>query len=656
MPKQLDLIDDEGLDIKPEAGRSAPRFWVRRLVIWKSPQEMLREITLRPGLNILWSPDPADRSETDEDANALGHGSGKTLFCRLLRYCLGEPHFASDEGRYRILTALPDGMVGAEVVLDGTQWAVLRPIGNRRQHYAIPEANLEDIIDGSADPTGIEPFLDAVEGILTAEVVDLVPSDRQDAWCVALAWLSRDQECRFDKVLDWRSPDSESGSPARRLSATNLLDALRTLVGAIEPAEIQLREEVGKLESRQRDIARDVSHCSWEVRRLRARLLKGLALRDEDVPVGRLGVEPLREAAKARLAELSRVRPGVDVSDLAALRTEADDAHQRCALTRSELAKVEARIPEIEQIIRRIKGELPGSSADSFTAENPLCPVCEVPIDQTLAEGCKLSHKLPDLATIKGRHQKLQQELASEEERLIHDESERERLRAKLEEEQEISVDLASSLRDAEKARDARTDAWYKTRTLIDEVARLDKLLTEEEETQSAAEALNRDIEVKREQKGTLRDAQAEVFDRISRLFDQIIREVVGKNAKGRVVLDGNGIKLSVELDGDRSTSAIASLKVIAFDLAVMCMSIEGGVPLPAFLIHDSPREADLGLSLYHRLFSCVHALESVSEPPLFQYILTTTTRPPDQLMMKPWLAETLRGTPANERLLRLDL
>lgn len=88
--------------------------------------------------------------------------------------------------------------------------------------------------------TGIEPFLDAVEqAILTAELANLVPGHRQERriWTIALAWLARDQECRFDHVLDWRSTASDSDSPARGLNQTEKLDALRAFLQAITPEE-----------------------------------------------------------------------------------------------------------------------------------------------------------------------------------------------------------------------------------------------------------------------------------------------------------------------------------------------------------------------------------------------------------------------------------
>ena len=94
MTRQLDLLGHAGLEIEPEAGRSEPRLWVRRFAIWSEPGVILREIHLRPGLNIIWAPDPADQAVVPYGDMTLGHGSGKTLLCRLLRYCLGEDRFA----------------------------------------------------------------------------------------------------------------------------------------------------------------------------------------------------------------------------------------------------------------------------------------------------------------------------------------------------------------------------------------------------------------------------------------------------------------------------------------------------------------------------------------------------------------------------------
>ena len=139
---------------------------------------ILREIHLRPGLNIIWAPDPVDRVAASNGDITVGHGSGKTLFCRLLRYCLGEDRFAPGEQCDRIANAFPDGRVGAEVMLDGIRWSVVRPIGAGRRHLAIRNADLDQVANGDGAATGIAPFLEAVvASLLSNEVAALIPGE-----------------------------------------------------------------------------------------------------------------------------------------------------------------------------------------------------------------------------------------------------------------------------------------------------------------------------------------------------------------------------------------------------------------------------------------------------------------------------------------------
>lgn len=658
MPVQLDLLAPVGIHLTPEHGRSEPRFWVRRLIIWEKPNVILREISLRPGLNIVWSPDPSDRADTSAAGDTLGHGSGKTLFCRLLRYVLGEEHFAPEGQRRSIARTFPEGMVGAEVMLDGTLWALLRPLGLGRQHFALPDHTLEKLLEKGTTSTGIAPFLAAIEnGVLSSEVVSLIPVEHaQQAWLVALASLSRDQECRFDKVLDWRSSDSDSGSPVRSLSNVKLLDALRALIGAIDPEEFRLRAEIMELDGRQKEATQEAARRLWEADRLRKRLIGELGLNPDEVVSGRLGIETLRQAAKAKLAKLAAVTPDNDIADLPAFRTRAEVAKREVDRLALDLAQATARIPEIESLIRRMQGERPGASVALDNAETPICPVCDVPLDRALAEGCKLSEKLPDLDAANLRLAKLNKDIETEKGRLDSQKAEKDRVSLQLGPASVGAEELSRRVREVERAQESRKEAWFSTRRLIDDANRLEELLNEQESTQATAEKLTIDIETKRDVAAAFRDEQAQVFSRLSCFFDAIIRELVGPTAGGKVILDGNGLKLCVELGGDRSTAAIDSLKVIAFDLAVMCMSIEGGTHLPAFLIHDSPREADLGLSVYHRLFHLLRDVEQKAAKPLFQYIVTTTTRPPDEMLDEPWLRENLGGAPAYARLLRRDL
>lgn len=114
---------------------------------------------------------------------------------------------------------------------------------------------------------------------------------------------------------------------------------------------------------------------------------------------------------------------------------------------------------------------------------------------------------------------------------------------------------------------------------------------------------------------------------------------------------------LTVQEHGERESAAIATVKLLAFDLAAVMASIEGDGSFPRFLIHDGPREADMALDVYERLFLFSHELEKCFKgESSFQYILTTTTQPPDKFVVAPWLRLQLAGMPAEERLLRCDL
>ena len=368
-----------------------------------------------------------------------------------------------------------------------------------------------------------------------------------------------------------------------------------------------------------------------------------------------MAIEPLWNVAIHQLARVSDVDWSVDPSDVEALRSESNEVRLRVEDLKRQIAVADALIPQVKELLSRIKGEFPIASARAAAAGQPVCEICEVPIDRALAEGCRLSHRLPDLDAAKRRIEQLQQSHNDASNRLQNTLAERRRLIEDLAPAQKNHESVSRTLRSVERMRDARTDAWYKSRRLIDDVDRLDELFIGREHMQSRFVDLEHRVREKRAKTGSFRDAHATTFNRLSRFFDAVLRELIGPDATGRASLDGNGLRLSVELGGERSTAAIDSLKVIAFDLAAMCISIEGHAHQPAFLVHDSPREADLGLSIFHGLFNVMRGMENIGEQPLFQYVVTTTTSPPPGLATHPWLAATLGGA-ANERLLQRDL
>lgn len=660
MPLQPDLLGPQPLTVTPAEGLEGPRLWVRRLVIWKEPGgEKVRDVALRPGLNIVWSPDGADDAASADQTNAIGHGSGKTLFCRLIRYCLGEDRFATEPQRDRIGTAFLNGIVGAEVILDGVCWAIIRPLGVRRRHMAVANGNLDEIAAGEGTSTGLEPFIEAVDqSVITTELAGLVrPRADGPIWPIALAWLTRDQECRFDDVLDWRSPTSDSDSPipASGQEKGPRLEALRAFLMAITPEEQTTRGEVNSLNEQRRTLDQEIGHRRWEIERTQSRLVAALDLAGQSLPEMPLLIDVMRKSAGERLGAATQL-PAGGGAELATAREQHEAARLEWMRLDGERIRIETSIPIEQRVLSEIQGELPGLSYSQAEAESPICPICEVPIDRALAEGCKLSHKIPDAEACRQRWAQRRADFEAQGKRLegLRQESVRVLQLIALAKQQ---LDQAAIRVGAiEKARDTREAAWYTARRAQDDVERVADLIGAQDEAVKRLRELGAKLDAERERLGAFRDKQARVFGRMSEKFDPIVRRLVGHDARGRIALSGNGIELSVDMGGDRTTAAIESLKVLAFDLAAMCLSIEGTTRVPPFLLHDSPREADLGLSIYGRLFDIAEELERIGGTPLFQYIITTTTAPPAEFREPPYLQLKMYGDPPAQRLLGVDL
>ncbi len=593
------------------------------------------------------------------DDTSIGHGGGKTLFCRLLRYCLGEDKFAPEDQRNGIGSAFPNGWVGMEVMLDGACWAVLRPLGIRRRHFAVLDGSLDELVVSEMPSTGLSPLLNAIEeSLLTPGVRNLIVGEKQghQAWQIALALLSRDQECRFEHVLEWRSSLSDSESPARGLNRTERLEALRALLNAIDPSEQTLRVNIAAMSESNRSQEQEIGHRIWEITKLRKQLLEGLGVTDDGLAQGTLGVEILRRAAQERLAAETQSSGGGVTQDIDSVRQVHENAQAEVARIQADIGKQETVIPVIERAISAIKGEYPTLVYSLKEAENYPCPICEVPIDRVLASQCGLSHKVPDLDACKARLEGGRKALKDEQDRLESAKSLLEQLRPQLALAKQDATRKAQHYQNLLKLREQRDGAWYAARKAADDVERLAMLLEQQQSAEARLDTRQTEIEQAREQIVALQSQNAPALSKLVQKFDPIIRRLVGPEASGEIRLTGNGLSLAVQMGGDRSTSAIDSLKVVAFDLATLCMSIEGDTRLPAFLLHDSPREADLGLALYHGLFHLARELEGFGSAPLFQYIVTTTTPPPREYAQAPWLAMQLHGSPASDRLLKRDL
>lgn len=642
---------------KAPDGRKEPRLWIRRLALFEDSQTLKRDIALKPGLNIVWTPDMSSSSQA-----ALAHGSGKTTFCRLLRACLGEPDYATDTQRTRLMMKLPNGLAAAEVIIDGVCWIAVRYLGLGSGSFVARADSIEDALaqgrqEGDAaslDPIITKAFFSGLTGRSPQEVGD------EHIWDVLRAWLSRDQECRLADILAWRTSKTQTRSRAQVLSETTKLTIVRLALRALDAEEQQAaareRELANAADEERKREAYDDQRRADKLGGLR----KAFGVQENvglDDTLDQKGLVSLAEAALAAAmrAELPTVPDFSALFDrLAYLNT------QRAAYVEDRQTQdrdAERKRGEAE----RLRSEASLGEIDISQSRVRVCSICRVPVDEVLAKGCGISLERCDVQAIRTTIAEKQSKAANLDQEAQRAEAEAKRITAQIAQvEHELqnlagrAQDAGAAHRSAQQAAASVQNRVYQARRLLDDA----RSLQERTAPIKSAFPATDELEAVRTQLEQGRKRAQQAIRTLEERYRGVMSAWLPEGIDGAIKLDGKGLKVDAQFSGrgEVSTAALDSLKIVAFDLAALHMAVEERADLPAFLIHDSPREADLDGTLYARLFELVQHWEDQAVPPCFQYIVTTTTAPPKKLQNDQYVRLRMSSTPAEQRLFRMDL
>jgi hypothetical protein len=618
-------------------GKEEPVLWVRRLLIWHDISNApIQDVPIRRGLNVIWSP-----TGIEPDAIAVGHAAGKTLFCRLLRYCLGEDSFADPEDTEAIRTKFPNGAVAAEVRLRGETWVVRRRFVTPRDDRARKGEEISELTDdglrGSFTVFREElekAIFDAEQNSLLADMEEV-----EDAWQYVLAWLTRDQECRIDGLTHWRHKDSSSHSPAHSASAETRLNVLRVAIGLYSHESSVLRKKILQAASL-------VKANEAAGRRLEARFE---AVHDELATAFDLNVDQIWPPAEAteilqdrqQILESHRRRL-LEFADqkIRSVRTVGiDPVHarneQQYEILVCDLARIEQEIKNLEsrhELKKQRAALLEDATARRWEevreAKHPTCPYDGTPLDVEKSRFACPVPRLSDPAEARrialeteGERKSILAELLAGQESLRDLRGEwatraarQNALRRKIE---AYGLTIASATKESQTAWSTKAAV----RRLFELRAELENLLAATKEARAELKKLND------EQVASL---SAFPTSKLQVWFDFLIRRVLSPEAHGTIVLDGHGLHPRINWRGNRRSVALNSLQIVLFDLAAMLCAAEGSSKTPAFLVHDSPREGDLDPWTYARLFEAIDELGDHERTAPFQYIVTTTTDPPE--------------------------
>lgn len=648
--------------VRPAAERLASAFWVRRLRVLSElasgDQYIVRDVELRRGLNIVWAPPQSAGADNALFRDGMaGHTAGKTTFCQLLRHVLGERGFAPDSVRRRIRTKLPTAWVGAEVVIDDVSWVVARPLVIGPRPFCLRDGVLADVAE-KADRLDYKEFLGALAESTTSRLAmaRFPASEALVGWEHVLPWLARDQDCRFSDFLGWRHSSSGSEAPALNVDERQFI--VRSVLGLISDAERAEQQTNARLIAERKEAARLEPLFRHQAETDRARLAKALG---KDLPLSStplFGSETRAELARRWQDFEARERALADADRRKELQAVLEEANRHEGALKKSLEEAESRLALVQESVAALAGN---EQSGLLAGLPPSRDFCNVPLHVAQEKGCPLAVGRPT-----GLAARRSERTAAEE----------------LEAERQLAASLAQEVGRIERAGKAAAEETAKARlaylsaSTTHEEARaqlqteratlrqLEQLVEAAEgaaqEAAANAEAivqLGRDIEESYARQDKIREGQQAAISRFSSRFNYVVGAIIGDKVSGRVDTSGRSLSLTVEEHGERESAAIATVKLLAFDLAAIVTSIEGEGSFPRFLIHDGPREADMAPDVYERLFLFAHELENCfAGEPSFQYILTTTTRPPEKFVGAPWLRLQLAGMPAKERFLRCDL
>lgn len=623
--------------------RTQPRLWVETmwLVESREPLVVTRTIDLHSGLNIVWARESAS-NDTPGLASA-GHGVGKTSLCLLLRHVLGDDAPAIATLRSKAAGSFPKGGVAAKVHVDGTVWLVFRPYGLYAHSLAVQCDALDQLFEGIT-PNDFDGYGRVLEqfsiGRLAAR--SLPGTNQPLEWRHLLAWCIREQRTRFDGFYHWREGEGLGFKRSRRDppllvgSVLGLVDQeLDRLLRDIEAKQKQIEECKERIPELERAPAFALAHADRQLR-LRVR-----AEQDDPVFATTVGdsVEArVRAALQAAEQDESRWESEVAQSE-EALAVEQVRLHE---LTKAyDLAKLDVdiakslvdtkqedfeRLTKVRDRLAGLEGRCdPGNiefSACDYVQKNKSAVNIVWFQDgrQAKADSALLTERYQARKLAHGRAEKavFDQELLISQKKV-----ELRRLR--------VRVATSESTRAILKQSWDEFQVMHTLRAQGKDTTELAEARRQLQEFEVGLDSL-RAAEVNRRSKHSLR------VEAIKAMTAAVSARLLGTVGHARFLPGHESRPFEVARGGE----AYQVLEVLLGDIVCLLDSaVSEASNHPGFLIHDCPREADMSERLYREFFlAAAEAAEQLGKDGVapFQFIVTTTSAPPESLNGAPYV------------------
>jgi hypothetical protein len=632
--------------------RTHPRLWVETLwlVEKREPLAIIRGVSLRPGLNVIWARDSDVATITGW--RGAGHGVGKTSLCLLLRHCLGDECEAISNLREEAHAQFPDGGVAARVHVADIIWTVFRPFSAHGHSLGGTVQDLQALFI----PDTLNQFGDYLANLEHAMLEGLsvrtLPGTTQSIeWRHVLAWCTRDQKSRFESFFRWRA---DEGAGFRRTRQDPPL-LVKAVLGVLKPEGAKHLDDIDKLDkqmetadSRVKELEREplflMNHVEQQLRRLvgadpelamesidlflpsvmgKANELLDVRLKREselDVEIATYERELYELSPQIQAVEDGKHLLNLENDRLKALLAGNQQEYERLSKEIEDLHTLRGhcRLGQIDfNRCEYIAKRLDTSSLRRQRDEKALAAVTTDISQASQQNNGRLVALELELSPLKAEAKRLQAAIRLRQMSKVTSELERKQL-------EDMQKDYQSKKHSVTHL--GEDDELFKTRSALVDIARRKQSLL---------------IKVE-----AIHQRHSERVSRLSELMLSLSRSLLGESAVGWFDERSESAPFRLALGGE----AYHVLEVVLGDVACLVDAISGDTSVfPSFVIHDCPREADMSTHLYRDYLLLLQNIEARTTQDgiaPFQYILTTTSAPPLALQEEPFLRLQLMPVP----------
>lgn|GEM_PF-6611154 len=627
---------------------STPAFWIEKLVLLDRFDSvgLIREVPFHRGLNIVRTPATLP-AQAEEPAAEIGkrqnpepHSVGKTLLVRMIRYSMGEECIVTGEENDDLNRACPDGHLIALWWLETNPWLVIRPFHSTdpKDSFCVQGKDWEGVFEQSIERLPFSRFVKQLESVTTQGLPPIeTRRGHRPRWLDILGWLTRDCECGYRQANDWRFAGlyEKKGTDLRENSL--ILQWLCGLMGQDEAEKRAnhwqllslLQQSVQKAESSERQLKHLLESISEELKKPEPDEIT-FELQDP-TKLFQYQAKPrdiLESLNSIGNEETQKAKAAVD-----RLEEAIKEVSRKLATTNESYNKKVGELSSVTDAIKR--RQLGGKHGEHINRCLELDPKGQCKLKTEFdndSEIAKCLTKLSSDGDLTERKTLLEQETKSLGDEVKALEQEAENLDA------ELTAARNSQLAQVEKLGKS-IGKWER---LLDEAIKLDEAQSQLSAASKSATELEKETTSSNQIMESIRQSPSEQVrsKQFTRFYVELLCQIFGSEATGTIQVSGNGLEPKPDktlMPRGRARSAMAS--VIAFDLGAVLASMCGVGNHPRFLIHDSPREGEMIMTFFRRIFQAAIWMQSLTDTePSFQYIVTTADAPIEysQIATKP--------------------